>query len=70
MPNSGLLPARPDFGASEHCKLGAEIQQQMLAAAAQANGQTRLTQFFAAQPGVAGGAQAGVEMGADDAMVE
>ncbi len=47
-----------------------ETEQQMLAAAAQANGQTRLTQFFAAQPGAAGGAQAGVEAGADDAMIE
>ncbi len=46
----------------------AEAEQQMLAMAAQAHGQTRLTQFFAAQPGAAGGAQAGVEAG--DAMVE
>ena len=42
-----------------------ETEQQMLAAAAQARGQTRLTQFFRAQLGANGGAQA-----PDDAMVE
>lgn len=42
-----------------------QAEQQMLVAAAQARGQTRLTQFFCAQPGTDGGAQA-----PEDAMVE
>ena len=60
----GQVQAEHVAGSAPH-EAAEEAEQQMLAAAAQARGQTRLTQFFRAQLGADGGAQA-----PDDAMVE